>query len=69
MCRLKPLQASAIQASEKSSVEIAAQFCGERPILRGVRETLYQTASTGAANSHGGKQSPRKSQKSGSLAG
>jgi hypothetical protein len=29
----------------KKSVEIAAQFCGERLILRGIREILYQTAS------------------------
>jgi hypothetical protein len=31
MFRLDPLKDSVHQASGKSSVEVAAQFCGERP--------------------------------------
>jgi len=63
MFRRNPLQDSAIQASEKSSVESAVQFCGERLILIGVREILYQTASGGAASSLSGKHFAKNSEK------
>jgi hypothetical protein len=40
MCRPKPLNDRAVQTSEKSSVEIVLQFCGERIVLTGVRGNI-----------------------------